>query len=113
MRRWLFFFNSIEAYWYWILTDGKSPKNTHGFESKQKGKLFPEVNEIDEDKIRKAIDIKLKSNLQFIKDNDNFELPLEHYYVYGDKQVDAGYKWLLVHLEMRRKQLKEYFKNGK
>lgn len=103
------FFDSIEAYWYWIRTDGLSPRNTHGNDAKQKGKLFRMVNQIDEDKIRKAIDIKLKSNLNFIRENENFELSLVHYYDYGDRRVDGGYSWILEHLEMRREQLNTYF----
>ena len=38
----------------------------------------------------------------------NSNLPLTHYYVYGDKQVNAGYEWIVEHIELRRKQLKEW-----
>jgi len=106
-------FYSIEAYWYWLITDGKSPKDTFGYDAKGKGKRFDRIKNIDEDKIKKAIDIKLKNNLGFIYENDNFDLPLEHYYLYGDKRVEGGYEWIIEHLELRRKQLKEYFNNKK
>jgi len=56
---------------------------------------------------------KIKNNLGFIRKHENFDLPLEHYYVYGGKKVDAGYKWILGHLELRRKQLKEYYEQTK
>lgn len=104
-------FSSIEAYWYWIITGGQSPKNTFGFEAKSIGKSFEVVQEIDQEKIKKALDIKIKNNIVFIKEEDRLDLPLKHYYVYGEKVVNAGHEWIIEHLNMRREQLKEHFKN--
>lgn len=106
-------FASIEAYWYWIKTDGKSPRNTYGYDAKIKGKSFPSVNDIVQDKIRRAIDIKLKNNLQLIYSQDDFSLPLVHYYDYGNKRVEGGHEWIIEHIEVRREQLYNYFKNKK
>lgn len=107
------YFSSIEAYWYWIKTNGLSPRNTYGQSAKREGKRYASVNNIDEEKIKKAIDIKIKNNIKLIKEKLSFSLPLTHYYDYGNKRVDGGYLWIIEHLEKRREQLNIYFKNKK
>lgn len=101
-------FSSIEAYWYWLLSGGKSPKDTYGNNAKKIGKTYEAVDTINQEKIKEAIDIKLRNNLKFIIDNDNFSLPLMHYYDYGNKKVDGGYRWIIEHIESRREILKNY-----
>ena len=106
-------FNSIEAYWYWLVTGGKSPKNTHGWSAKSKGKAYPRVADISEDKIKKAIDTKMRTYLKFIIQNDDFKLPVYHYYVYQDIVKDPGYYWITDHTAMRRQQIKEWLEKKK
>ena len=108
-------FDSIEAYWYWLQTKDDSLRKTYGYDAKAKGKALMEAVEVkvtDEEwfkeKIKQAIDIKLKSNLTLFGQLCASKLPLRHYYVYGNKRVDAGYEWILKHIEMRRNQMREH-----
>lgn len=106
-------FNSIEALWYWILTNGKSPKWTYGYNAKYQGKLYPRVCDIDVDKIKRAIDVKIKTYLDFIIENENLDLPLQHYYQYNKNRVyPENHLWIIDHLELRRKQLKKHLEKG-
>jgi hypothetical protein len=106
-------FISIEGYWFWLLTEDERFRALHGFQAKRLGKILKAGHKFVDDfenKIKKAIDIKLKSNLNLCKILCDSDLPLCHYYVYGDKKIDAGYEWIIEHIEERRKLLREYFK---
>lgn len=103
-------FESIEGYWYW-LSRGRDDRLRQlvGFQAKQLGRSLSRVECPGfEDLIRKAIDIKLKSNTQRLMEFGQSELPLTHYYEYGGKRIDAGYEWIVDHLEHRRTLLKEW-----
>ncbi len=109
-------FKSVEGYWYFLLTDCKEYNlcYLHGFEAKQYGKRFAskkydDNDNVFKDKIKKAIDEKIKSNRQMMLALSNSTLPLCHYYDYSGKKVDAGYDWIVEHIEHRRKQLKKYY----
>lgn len=106
-------FMSVEAYWYYLTTGGKSPKNTYGFNAKQEGKKWPKIHDIDEDKIRYALDVKLRSYIPLIVKLDNFDLPLTHYYKFKDFVKWAGYEWVIEHLELRRSQIRDWLKQKK
>jgi len=105
-------FNSIEGYWYWLTVREESLRTVHGFQAKRIGRESQKVVEIDSDvfreKICKALDLKLKSRSKWVAESVN--LPLDHYYNYGGKEVRADkYMWIIEHLEKRIKQLKEYY----
>lgn len=104
-------FNSIEGYWYWQTTLNDHLRNLHGFSAKKLGKESEKVLEIPpevfQEKIKKAIDLKLKLRSKDIAD---INLPLAHYYEYGGKRVEKlEYNWITEHIELRVKQLKEYY----
>lgn len=103
-------FKSIEGYWYWQTTLNDHLRELHGFAAKKLGKESEKVVEIPEEefknRIKKAIDLKLKTRP---KDVADINLPLQHYYEYGGKRVEAGYEWITEHIELRIKQLKEYY----
>jgi hypothetical protein len=108
-------FASIEAYWYWLSCEDDNLRHLNGFTAKQEGKRIlssrcdgllyqrDNFNEL----ICKAIDIKLKSNMDMLYELHDSTLPLVHYYEYGGKRVDAGYEWIVDHIESRRQLLKE------
>lgn len=108
-------FNSIEGYWYWLSCFDDRLKNMSGFAAKQLGKeLRGEFNHTPdnfEEKIKKALDVKLKTYLNKSKELCESDLPLCHYYEYGGKRVNSGHSWIIDHIELRRQMLKEYFKN--
>jgi len=104
-------FNSIEGYWYWQTTLNDHLRECHGFAAKKLGKESEKVLEVSpevfQDKIKKAIDLKLKLRPKDIAD---INLPLAHYYDYGGKKVEKPeYNWITEHIETRIKQLKEYY----
>ncbi len=104
---------SIEGYWYYLLTGNEQLLNLYGFNAKHEGKKYKKICECDAffmDKIKLAIDIKIKSNRYYLNLFYKSELPFTHYYDYNGKRVDAGYEWIVEHIELRRKQLKEHFK---
>lgn len=105
-------FNSIEGYWYWITTLVDTLRELHGFAAKKLGKEREKILEVSDEvfrsKIRKALDLKLKTNPKWVVEQVN--LPLKHYYDYGGKRVETEkHHWIVRHLEMRIKQLKEHY----
>ena len=119
-------FKSIEGYWYWLVLNLNSGINfnelreVYGFEAKKVGRELISLHLSKKTKeessantstfknlIKRAIDTKLKSNLVKLEDLKQSSLPLVHYYEYGGKRVDAGYEWIVEHLEDRRKLLKD------
>lgn len=108
-------FKSIEGYWYWLSTGEESLRELTGHKAKIIGKRSPIKFKMTDkefnDYIRKALDIKLKSNQEKLKLFTDSTLPFKHYYVYGHEDrivIDAGYKWIIDHFELRRKQMKDY-----
>lgn len=103
-------FASIEAYWYWLRTGDESLRPLYGFEAKRVGRKCKMRSEkvlwVDfQEKIRKAIDAKLKAYPGALRDLRNTDLPLAHYYVFGGGQVrDAGHKWILEHIDSKREE---------
>ncbi len=101
-------FMSIEGYWYWLGTNDDRLRNLVGYAAKQHGKSLPVVTQYTEDdfreKIRKAIRAKALRRPDMIQLLRSTTLPLTHYYVFGGKVVDAGYKWILDIWEDIRKE---------
>jgi hypothetical protein len=102
-------FISIEGYWYWLGCEEDSLRYLYGFNAKKVGSAIEKTIERDnfKDLIRRAIDIKLKSNKSMLHLLYKSTLPLCHYYVFGDKTKDAGCEWVVEHIDNRRKLLKE------
>lgn len=119
-------FNSIETYWYWLITKDDRLLETCGYNSKKLGKQIMKDEEIvhplskdsfyfDKDaevkfkkQIKKALDIKLKSNKDKLREFTYSTLLFAHYYIYFKKKVNAGHGWIIDHFEERRKRLKEF-----
>lgn len=101
--------SSIEGYWYYLLTDKSYLLRLHGFSAKKYGMQEPVINSIDDtfkDKIRFAIDTKIKHDLDsFFKIlNYNINIPLVHFYE-TDRDRILPHQWVIDHWEKRRKQL--------
>lgn len=105
-------FTSIEGYWYWLITHHDELRTMWGYKAKQFGKMLIDANipsnsvpEDFQDKIRKAIILKARSNPKMLHSLQNTNLPLKHYYVYGTKTVHPGYQWITdIWEEIRSKQ---------
>lgn len=107
-------FESIEGYWYWLGTKDDRLRSLVGFQAKQLGRQIRSDKEIElvegfEDMIRSAIDVKLKTRPEMMRSLAFTELPLVHFYEWKGKRVDAGYEWIIAHIDLRRQQLFEYF----
>jgi len=108
------YFNSVEGYWYFIKTGDIRLQNLVGYKAKELGKSLPllETQLLLTDfeaKIKEALDLKLKADPVWLYELAKSSLPLVHYYEYGGKRVDAGYEWIIEHLELRREQLKTFY----
>lgn len=98
------YFSSVEGYWYWLSCPDERLRTVHGFEAKKLGRELGAKdwsNDITfKDKIKKAIDYKLKMHCEFKDELQNCRLPLKHYYVYGNKIIEPkDGQWILDHLE--------------
>lgn len=90
-------FQSVEGYWYWLLTKDDSLKELHGYAAKQYGRrcmnLAPETK-ITKDILKAAYIAKLEANpniLEMLKQNT---LPLKHYYMFdGRVHEPEQYRW--------------------
>lgn len=103
-------FQSIEGYWYYLSTKDERFKTLYGWTAKKLGKEITseKINvpeQVFREKIKKALDIKIKTESKWIT---NSELPFCHYYEYAGKKIDAGYEWIVEHIERRRRDCKEH-----
>ena len=102
-------FQSIEGYWYYLTTKDERFKNLYGWEAKKLGKESVDTMNISDydfrEKIKKALDVKLRLRYKLL---GNSELPFCHYYDYKGNKVDAGYEWIVDHIERRRRDVKEW-----
>ena len=96
-------FASIEGYWYWLTRQDERLRHLHGFAAKKLGRELPAVKEYEDghfkDLIESAIEVKIDSYPDKQEEFFNNTLPLDHYYVFGDKVVDAGHRWIIDYLE--------------
>ena len=111
-------FGSVEAYWYWLGIDcANSEKESlclkSGFEAKYLGrelkrKYGDKIDQEFEHKILSAIWTKLKNNTKIILNMKN--LPLEHYYIFGNKIYDVknNYPWMIEGIQ----KMINYIKNS-
>jgi len=101
---------SIETLWFYDLTGNDEILKYYGYKAKEIGSKFPRVKEINQQLIKDALDVKIKTYPDKMLELAQTTLPLTHQYQYGDKWVDAKYDWIPQHFELRRQQLKEYYK---
>lgn len=110
-------FESLEGYFYYLKTGDKRLQKEWGYGAKELGKSLPilleEKSEQFKIEFRRGLDIKLKTYRDWFDKLVKCELPLCHYYEYGGKRVDAEYNWIVEHIEMRRKQMKDHLKKKK
>jgi len=85
-------------------------KSLYGYSAKKLGKEIPRTIVIDEtlfsDKIKFAIDIKIKQDSIMLSKFIESTLLFTHYYCYGDCVREAGYKWIVDHIEKLREDYK-------
>lgn len=117
------YFRTMESYWYYLKT-GKVFENIRdmdGYTAKKFGrKVLPKTNnnekrEISDDfkeKIREGIRCKLKQNKKILKMLVQNDLPLSHYYVYGNTVKPLPeFDWILEEIERIKEITIEYLKN--
>jgi len=98
------YFESIEGYYYWLTRRDERLRTVSGWSAKELGKSIEKVEEIEKEqfknKIRKALDLKIKTRPKWLVEKVN--LPLEHYYEYGGKRVyRPEHNWIVEHIEKR------------
>lgn len=103
-------FNSIEGYWFWLQAEPSFYRETlrilSGPQAKSVGSKL--INKYLQDTdwfqslMKEAISAKCYDNYKIYKELKASTLPFTHYYVYGNKKVDAGFKWLIDMWEERR-----------
>lgn len=113
-------FNSIEAYWYWLLLDGQDCpereilRDLWGYDAKKHGQTlvngdWPAPVNLNsfKDKIKRSMRNKIDQN-DVIKDMFlKSELPFTHYYVFGNKVINAkGCGWIIKEWEKIREEMK-------
>jgi len=105
-------FASIEGYWYWIGSGDERLRTLYGYNAKKVGKKLPRTQILTEEafhsKIRDACWIKVHSQQSMLTTFTQSTLPFTHYYAYGNKVIDAGYRWLVEMWE----QYRAYIKNN-
>lgn len=75
-------FQSVEGYWYWILTKDERLKDKVGYAAKKLGKSLLKVeDQVTEDQLRIAYKAKLEQTSGLREMLENNKLPLVHYYV--------------------------------
>lgn len=99
-------FQSIEGYWYWLGCKDDKLRELHGIEAKKYGqnKKRKEVKNFEE-KIKKAILIKLKTYPDMRNKLKESYLPFEHYYVFKNKKVKGSAIWVIDFIEDIRRSL--------
>lgn len=116
-------FGSVEALWYWLLSDKKRmdfiPLN--GFEAKKMSKTLSQEERVEIDdafrsEICEGFRCKLRCNKNIVKMLFESELPFTHYYYYGKdgnyKIMDLPqHKWQCDEYEKLRSIIKEFYKS--
>ena len=92
-------FNSIEGYWYWLGCKDDKLRKAYGFGAKKLGRELGAPDWLGTEdfkrKVKLAIRAKLIQHPKLLELLVETDLPLLHYYVYGDVQLDK-YKVVLV-----------------
>lgn len=109
-------FESVEGYWYWLKTGDNKLRRLYGYLAKKHGQqlerqmvghnplqFVPDFKERIED----AVIAKLDANPERKEELAKTDLPLEHYYAYGDKVVEPKDDWFIDMLRDLHKVLRE------
>lgn len=118
--------NSMEGFWYFCKLGKIYPEllKTSGYLAKQKGKsLYPKIDSNDKiiiseefkEEILEGIRLKLRQNKDILIKLISTDLPLSHYYAYGNKSVGfkvhylPEYDWQIQEIERIRAVSKEWY----
>ena len=106
-------FNSIEAYWYWLQTGDDDLRKLSGKLAKDHGrksmKTMAKWDPMIKLKIASALLHKVIQNPEiFDMIKSAPDLPLDHYYVFKDKQVKGAAMWVIEIWELIFKMIKEH-----
>lgn len=101
-------FESVEGFWYFTTTGKEIFKYLSGWQAKSEGKTCHKINDEPSKSVLKEVYYaKLKYNEKIKSLLLDSNLPFEHYYVYGDKVVEASnYLWTAKLWEEIREELK-------
>lgn len=93
-------FASVEAYWYWIATDGDTElRGLHGWKAKYEGKnrvlhRGGVAKHVSVDALRQAYAAKLKAHPEIQQKLLECKLPFAHYYMWDKKlHVPKEFQW--------------------
>lgn len=109
-------FESVEGFWYWYKSGCQYDvlRNAWGYEAKRLGKDIASVHKDDfEEVVREAIFCKIIQNPEVAVLLANCDLPLVHYYYYGERDQAPKvipikqYDWMLDEMDIIRTMLKE------
>ena len=97
-------FCSIEGYWYWLSCKDDRLRELNGWEAKKLGRELGASDWLEElefkNKIKEAIKLKLKTYPSRLEQLKKINIPLAHYYVYGNKVVNVpNSKWIIDFIE--------------
>lgn len=108
-------FNSLEGYWYWLLSDkgikAEPLRKLYGWQAKEYGRKikirdwpYKSESEKFQIKFKEAMEAKLIQHPELISMLIEVNLPFKHYYVYDGKIINVNRcEWMLEHWENLRK----------
>lgn len=104
------YFESIEGYWYWLISGDDNLRELHGNAAKKYGKTVSSGDWLKKDtdinKIKRTIKLKI-DNSEYKDEFYNSTLPFTHYYVYEGKiHYNSRSDWFVEHMEALREQNK-------
>ena len=88
-------FESVEAFWYWYMTDADSLRFLYGANAKRAGKMLTKVREHPSRELLKMVyyaKLQYNPNIKTLLLNSGDE-EFEHYYMNGGVRVNAD-RWL-------------------
>lgn len=109
-------FDSIEGYWYWLLTNNSNKEELRflsGYEAKKFGRTLVEDGwKIDakfKNKIKKAIKLKVfNMNNSLFNQFLSLDLPFKHYYVHNENIIQVPKSdWIMKYLEKLRNEMRK------
>lgn len=84
-------FQSVEGYWYWVMTKDERLKNLHGFEAKKLGRQLLRTEEsVSREQLLRAYKAKLEQTPGLCTLLRTNSLPLVHYYVHEGRVVNKS-----------------------
>lgn len=100
-------FKSVDGYWYWLSCDDDKLRDLYGYKAKEYGRKAGGEDWLNNDEFKRKIKLAIKCKIEQnnIDLNETQNLPLKHYYMYGDKKVEPqDGKWIIEYIdELRNK----------